>query len=365
MQRNATREGAMRRNAVGLMLLLAAAPACATDVPLYRTFKDWTVACDNTRRCTAVGMRENEADGLVAVITRDAGPNGAASLVLTGPDIDADSRLLLDKQELELDPRHWRWQAPKNDDDRGRRVARDAATVATFLHSLRNGHRVAIADFDSETPAKDLVDLSLDGLSAALLLIDDVQGRVGTRGAWARPGTKADATVPAAPVVPVVAHGPTPKPLSGRDAAKLAAAVRKAKAGVLEDAGCDAPANDEAAALTDTDALVLLECESAAYQEGSLVFRVPRDAPEKAQLLRFSTIPGEAPLDELWLAGYDAASGELAHHGKGRGLGDCGDDARWLFDGKAFHLLDDREMRRCGGLDFDDWPVLWRARIAP
>ena len=356
---------AMRRSAVGVMLLLATASAWATDVPLYRTFKDWTVACDNTRSCTAVGMRENEADGLVAVIRRDAGPNGAASLVLTGPDIDGDSRLLLDKQELDLDPRHWRWEEPKNEDERGRRVARDAATVTGFLRDLRNGHRVAIADFESDTPAKGLVDLSLDGLSAALLLIDDVQGRVGTQGAWGRPGGKANATVPAAPAIPVLRRGPAPKPLSERDAAKLAAAVRKAKAGDLEDAGCDAPANDEAAALTDTEALVLLECESAAYQEGSLVFRVPRDAPAKAQRLRFATTPGEAPLEELWLAGYDAGSGELAHHGKGRGLGDCGDDVRWQFDGTAFHLLDDREMRRCGGLAFDDWPVLWRARVAP
>ena len=60
----------------------------------------------------------------------------------------------------------------------------------------------------------------------------------------------------------------------------------------------------------------------------------------------------------------DAASGELAHHGKGRGLGDCGGDARWQCDGATFHLLEYREMRRCGGLAYDDRPVLWRARVA-
>ena len=350
--------------AVAATLLACPGFAHATGVPLYRTFKDWTLACDNVRHCTAVGMRENEADSLVAVIDRDAGPDGKVRIVLTGPDLDADSRLLLDGRELELDPRHWRWQAPKGDDEEhGRRLTRDAAAVASFVHALRNGHRVAIADFESDKPAPDVGDLSLDGLSAALLAMDDVQGRVGTQGAWARAGSAPESRVPAPPPLPALAPAPAPKPLAQRDAERLAAAVRKAKAGVLEDEGCDGPSNDEAVALTDTDALVLLECESAAYQESSLVFRVPRNAPAKATLLQFDTLPGNAPQDEVWLAGYDADSGILAHHAKGRGLGDCGDDAQWQFDGKSFHLLEYRQMQRCGGLPFDDWPVLWRARV--
>jgi hypothetical protein len=337
--------------------------ARATNVPLYRTFKDWTVACDNVRRCTAVGMREEEADSLVAVIERAAGPGGAMRIVLTGPDLDADSRLLVDGHALELDPRHWRWQPPKNEDERGRWVARDAAAVAAFVHALRNAHRMAIADFESDKPAAGIGDLSLDGLGAALLAMDDVQGRVGTQGAWARAGSAPESRVPAAPPLPSLRRGPVPKALAPRDAARLAAAVRKAKTEVLDDEGCESRSNDEAYALTDSDALVLVECMTGAYQEGSLAFRVPRDAPAKAVLLHFDTIPGEAPLDQLWLAGYDAASGELAHHSKGRGLGDCGGDAHWQFDGNVFHLLDYRLMQRCGGLMPDEWPWLWRARV--
>jgi hypothetical protein len=310
-------------------------------------------------------MREEEADGLVAVIERGAGPNSAVRIVLTGPDLDADSRLLLDQHELELDPRHWRWQPPKGDEqESGRWITRDPAAVAAFVHALRNGHRVAIADFESDKPAADVVDLSLDGLSAALLLMDDVQGRIGTKGAWARPGSAPESRVPAAPSLPSLARASVPKPLASRDATRLAAAVRKAKADVLDDEGCESASNDQAYALTDSDALVLVECMTGAYQEGSLAFRVPRDAPAKAVLLRFDTIPGEPPLDQLWLAGYDPASGELAHHSKGRGLGDCGGDARWQFDGTGFHLLEYRQMRRCGGLMPDDWPTLWRARAA-
>jgi hypothetical protein len=338
--------------------------ARATNVPLYRTFKDWTVACDNVRHCTAVGMREEEADSLVAVIERAGGPGGAVRVVLTGPDLDADSRLLVDGRELDLDPRQWRWQPPKNEDERGRWIARDSATVAAFVHALRNARRVAIADFESDKPAAGVGDLSLDGLSAALLLMDDVQGRVGTQGAWAHAGAGPESRVPTAPPLPSLARASAPKPLATRDATRLAAAVRKAKADVLDDEGCESTSNDQAYALTDSDALVLVECMTGAYQEGSLAFRVPRDAPAKAVLLRFDTIPGEAPLDQLWLAGYDPASGELAHHSKGRGIGDCGGDARWQFDGNAFHLLEYRQMQRCGGLEPDDWPWLWRARVA-
>lgn len=339
--------------------------ARAAGVPLYREFKDWTLACDNVRRCTAVGMRREEADSLVAVIQRNAGPNASASVVLTGPGLDADSRLLRDGRALDLDPRRWRWQPAEGDEqENGRWTTRDPATVSTFVHALRNGHRVAIADFESDAPAKDVGDLSLDGLSAALLLMDDVQGRVGTQGAWARSGAAPDARVPGAPALPSLSRSPLPKPLAKQDGVRLAAAVRKAQAEALDDAGCDAPSNDEAYALTDDDALVLIECMSAAYQEGSLAFRVPRTAPAKAVPLHFDTIPGNAPQDMLWLAGYDVASGVLAHHAKGRGLGDCGDDARWQFDGSAFHLLEFRQMQRCGGLLPDDWPWLWRARVS-
>ena len=45
---------------------------------------------------------------------------------------------------------------------------------------------------------------------------------------------------------------------------------------------------------------------------------------------------------------------------KGRGIGDCGFEATWQFDGRAFQLSHYAEMQTCGGLSADAWPVLWR-----
>jgi hypothetical protein len=202
-------------------------------------------------------------------------------------------------------------------------------------------------------------------MSAALLLVDDVQGRIGTRGALLRRGDRPDSAVPLAPALPVLHRPRLASPLADSEATRLAAAVRRARASVLADRECERSAGDAAFALTGNDALVLLSCTAGAYQEGSLVFRVPREAPRQAMLVNLPMLPGEQAESLIWFADYDPASGELVHHMKGRGLGDCGDAARWLFDGNTFHLLQVRRMPRCGGLSPDDWPTLWRATVAP
>ena len=52
----------------------------------------------------------------------------------------------------------------------------------------------------------------------------------------------------------------------------------------------------------------------------------------------------------------------LSQFDKGRGIGDCGVDASWAFDGKSFRLVHYAAMDNCMGVYPDDWPVLYRAR---
>ena len=45
----------MIRRSLALLVALAAGSAGAAEqVPLYSNLKDWLVACDNTRQCTAL-----------------------------------------------------------------------------------------------------------------------------------------------------------------------------------------------------------------------------------------------------------------------------------------------------------------------
>lgn len=68
-----------------LIALLLAVTSCAANaaeqVPLYRVIKNWLIACDNTRSCTAIAatpMRDDTGTLTFSLrITREAGPEGA------------------------------------------------------------------------------------------------------------------------------------------------------------------------------------------------------------------------------------------------------------------------------------------------
>ena len=350
------------KQALVLALCALALPAGAATLPLSRAFQDWIVECDNGGRCVAIGLQEQRTPTLVARIERDAGPDGGLRASLLGAARAGDGRLLLDGRPFVLDRERWRWRPHGGDMPGARWDTDDPEAVRALVDMIRNGTTLAPAE-----AAADGDGLSLRGLSAALLLVDDVQRRLDTRGALLRRGTRPDAGVPPPPALPVLRGPPAVAPLAAADATGLAAAVRRARASLLDDMDCDPEERDgdAAFALTTDDALVLLSCMTGAYQVGSLPFRTPRQAPQRARLLELPSLPGEQPPEMLWSAGYAADRGVLFHHVKGRGLGDCGEAANWLFDGSAFHLLEMRHMPRCGGLLPGDWPGLWRATVAP
>ncbi len=46
-----------------------------------------------------------------------------------------------------------------------------------------------------------------------------------------------------------------------------------------------------------------------------------------------------------------------------RGLGDCGSYSAWAWDGADFRLVKYAAMEQCTGVELDDWPVLYRAKL--
>lgn len=114
--------------------------------------------------------------------------------------------------------------------------------------------------------------------------------------------------------------------------------------------------------LTETDALVLIECSRGAYQGWSMMFRVPVAQPQRATRLvlelPFHLGPTPERYDTLTAATF--ADGELHHFAKGRGMADCGESARWRWDGKAFVLVEFNKLSSCRAGMPGDWPALWR-----
>lgn len=339
-----------------------AAPVGTPAAPVYRTFRDVTVACDNVRRCAAIGVTD-AAPGLVLSLTRDAGADGAQSLLLSAPwaDVDASSLRLDGVAAPAIAALPWQ---PDEGENAALRIE-DPAAIARFIDLVRDGTHLG----DDQDRS-----VSLSGLNAALLYIDEHQQRLDTAGAWARRGERDPAAIPAAPALPVLTRpASAPPPLSDADAARLTRSVRDAQAAALRTHECNAAggefdvSRDDAAHPLDADhALVFIRCYSGAYQGSSLVFRVARDGSDVTRLTLpapkrsgDSVNPSE-DFDLLVSPGLDAATGTLAQFAKGRGIGDCGFEATWQFDGRAFQLSHYAEMQTCGGLSADAWPVLWR-----
>ena len=343
-----------------------AAPVGASAAPVYRTFRDVVVACDNIRRCTAIAVGDG-VPGLVLLLTRDAGAQGAQSLALQAPGsaIDATSLILDGAMAPALAALPWQRNAG------GTAALRigDPVAIAGFIDLVRNGAQLADAGERG---------VSLSGLNAALLYIDAHQQRLDTPDAWSRRGERDAAAVPAAPALPVLPEpAAAPPALAQGEAARLTRNVREAQAAALREEQCDATGgqfdvsrHDAAWPLDATHALVFVTCYTGAYQGAALVFRVARDGSDLTRLsLPAPALSGDASpradFDLLVDAGYDPRTGTLSQYARGRGIGDCGHHARWLFDGHAFRLSHYAEMTRCGGLRADDWPVLWRVAGTP
>ena len=338
------------------LVALTMAPAASAATPVYREIKDWVVACDNTARCEAIGMQEGYPQLILRLVV-DAGPSGE-------PELSLESEAPVAARDLRLDGARFAASSllqPATGDEGVQRIGQDGAQVRAFLDAVRNGTDLR-AGISEGAPSA-----SLAGLSAALLMIDETQGRLGTTTALLRRGPLPAAQVPAAPAAPLPTRAVVAAPLDDAEASRLVARVRLQAADDVRREDCFVEpdtAYDEAHALDDDEALVALECWRGAYQSSSLLFRVRRDGAGAPRRLRL-TVPVQdegAPrvIDAFTNVGF--GQGQLSHFAKGRGLADCGESATWAFDGRDFRLQRYHRLGWCRGGNPGDWPTLWRTR---
>ncbi len=330
-----------------LPMLLAAAAAIPRPAEL-RTFQDWTVGCDNGAACHAVALMPEDwpGDGLTMSVRR--GPDAAAQPVLAF-EIGADSNAA----SLSADGKRLAVRLVGSEGQTRVAEADSAAAIA----ALRSASRIELEAADG----KPLGAVSLKGASAALLYMDEKQRRTGTATALVRPGTKPAAGAP--PALPVVTARPVTaaKPLALTPAGL--AAVRRKHGCTLGEVG--GPEEAETAAMAAGETLLLLACGSGAYNVSYVPFVLRRGRRGVEATL--------APFDlvETWWkdegkpmlinAGWDNGRGLLTSYSKGRGLGDCGTNSEYAWDGRAFRLVERAEMDECRGSR--DFITTWRARL--
>jgi hypothetical protein len=317
-----------------LAATLVASPASAQPAtgllgarPILRHFQDWLLACDNTRVCRA---QVTGQDGSL-MIRRDPGPAGLIRVVLDGQD-PSDGTSIPDIGSIRMDgraaPGGWRL------DRAGENAKLEGPAALTFVWGIANGRTITYR------AGSEAHGVSLAGLTAALLAMDEAQGRAGTVTASVRPGGRAPATVPAALPVPVLL---VPRPSTAPVPRGFAAAVRRASAAALRRADCEtsqlARSNDEAVSLSGTEILVFIGCRLYNTSFGSLLLRAPRANPARATVIVLPQAPGEESdnsgvrSDMEW----DPRTATLSS-GSHSCAGSCGSRTRWAYDGRAFRL---------------------------
>jgi len=188
--------------------------------------------------------------------------------------------------------------------------------------------------------------VSLAGLTAALLAIDEAQGRLGTVTAFVRSGPRPVATVPPAAAVPILS---VPRPSTTPPPPGFAAAVRGASAAALRDADCQADEQEHDAVfpLSESELLVFLGCRLYNTSYGALLLRAPRADPRRARIVVLPPAPGDEEQDPTGVYSdleWDARMAMLSSRSHSC-AGSCGQASQWTFDGRAFRLVEHLSYR--------------------
>lgn len=304
--------------------LLAAALALAGPGD-ERVFGNWAVACDNVKHCEATMLMPEAWSGDEAPsfdIAREAGPAGMVSISIS-PVSEAGgvTDILIDRRLV------------------GSGVLRDGtislsgATAEGLARAMASGRVMTLRQRTGPVAT-----LSLTGASAALRYIDAEQGRAGTLTALVARGPKSAAAVPGAQPLPRIQ---ALRPGKGKPASLPAARTDALRI----EAGCgDYQVNDglepEFHRLDGRSTLVVVPCVSGAYQSAASLFVITdgRIAPAPFDYPPDRGAEEKGKVPSLTEPEWDPATGTLGSHAKGRGLGDCGTDQSWVWDGTRFRM---------------------------
>jgi hypothetical protein len=115
--------------------------------------------------------------------------------------------------------------------------------------------------------------------------------------------------------------------------------------------------------LSKTAILYAIPCTAGAYNIAYRLYMRETGEIGGVETLYFATWSGEygwSGTDLLF--NIDADGPRLSAYYQGRGLGDCGTDAQWLWRDYAFRLLRYAAQDTCDGVLAEHWPVIFEYR---
>jgi hypothetical protein len=312
------------------MLSLGAQSAPAAPDGLSFSHNDWQLVCDNTRTCRAAGYSsDSDANPVSVLLTRKAGSGQAVTGQLMLGDYGSDGIAAKLPAKLKLSMR-------VNGRVVGQIVIETKSTMAADLSTAQVNALLAALPRSSTIEwvgGGNSWQLSDKGAAAALLKMDEFQGRIGTTGALVKKGSRSEeAVLPALPglaIVPV--PPPKPQPGDAQFAKRYDKALRTALLPTVKnDANCSKLTEPEEGAQEDLSVyrlsasklLVSTPCWLGAYNFGAGYWVINNAPPFNPVLVTDS--------------GSDYSDGSISASHKGRGLGDCWSTDTWTWDGKDF-----------------------------
>jgi hypothetical protein len=340
----------------------------ALQAQTVRTFEDWSVFCSVAGHCTAFGFVPNKFYEAPAFLQLQRGADKDAAVkawIGVSHTEERDVRI-----HLTLDGKAAREFLPKT-----LPLAKDQhriplAPTPAFIRALSHGKTIEVDGDVGPT------EISLVGATTALRWMDDQQGRVGTHSALiAKTGTNRPRIEPPRPVLRKPA---AITPFDQRPATPPA--LLKILEDKIEADQCSPLVEIEelpikAMRLSETKTLWSGLCIMGAYnwtwllyieENGNLTpahFPLPDFDDATPPLFHSIDIEGtgKPPSNLLVLSeggGLDPVNRTVSMGGFGRGTGECGGMADWIWDGVEFRLTSYRTMPRCQGVGSDYWPDL-------
>lgn len=335
----------MRALLILAIYALSLLPAAAQDGETRKYFRDWLAVCRADGYCSAVAyMNPNPGDGSVAEAWFRVGRHPQEiywEISFTPIKVTANPTMpftiLVDgKGETFTGAGEIAPYGAIND------FFLLGPKAQSVMDQMMPGAALDVT-FSDDAGATARADFSLDGLTAALIWIDETQGRLGS-----------ERVADAAPIgLDLAIDVPPPPPAVDLRTVELVNLHNDGKCSVRIDA--DSAERISKIALDQFHTLYLVPCEDFAYN-GIRALYLATDEGVAILDLPGSDANGGEQQNLIYGGSWSDIDGELSSAYKG-GNGNCGSAGRWVWSGGAFRLIEMRARETCDESS-EEWPVI-------
>lgn len=313
------------------------------------SFKDWSVSCDSAGYCEASTNDTKKMAGQLRI----ARLNNARAVWEISVELDKSASPTLRPTQLRIAGQRTNRLSPKRDfanfGSSNRFHLVNSASLQPLFRRMIESRRM-FASFSDGTGKRIEASYSLNGLSAALLNIDDKQKRLGSpRVAGPPTGER------------VVAQASTNKaPQNLTEIAEAAHEKTKDPQECDADGAASYALGTAISKLDDENSLAVIPCSVHAYNITFQAYVINHQTKKakRQQWAVFSGFTGWIGTDRLTNVNFDQESKELFMVHKGRGIGDCGMAGVWKWGELGFKMVSFHAKDDCDGKD-DDWPQVF------